>query len=160
MPQFDVSSFSSQLFWLVVIFTILYFTISKLIAPKAEKILTARHLYIEDDLQHANEYKKTAKALDIVRQEKKIEINLRVEDMQKQALKILDLHIIEQQKKMELLVKQKKDIALLEINKYIEEFHATEKESYVKLAAFIIEKITNKSANLKFLNQLDEVKKS
>ena len=61
MPQFDVSSFSSQLFWLAIVFAILYFIVSKFIAPKAESILTARNRYIEDDINYAEVYKKEAK---------------------------------------------------------------------------------------------------
>ena len=34
MPQFDIASFPSQIFWLVVTFGILYFVMSKLVLPR------------------------------------------------------------------------------------------------------------------------------
>lgn len=49
MPQFDPSSFSSQLFWLAVCFGIIYFSMSKVFLPRIRDILKDRHNQINGD---------------------------------------------------------------------------------------------------------------
>jgi F-type H+-transporting ATPase subunit b len=43
MPQFDPSSFSSQLFWLAICFGLIYFSMSKIFLPRIRDILKDRH---------------------------------------------------------------------------------------------------------------------
>lgn len=65
MPQFDVSRFPSQIFWLVVCFAVLYFLMSKLVLPKIGKTIEDRELKIQTDLdaaQRANDAARTAGA--------------------------------------------------------------------------------------------------
>ena len=76
MPQFDISSFSSQLFWLAIVFAVLYFIVSRFIAPKAESILTARNRCMEENISYAEDYKKRAKTLDIVIQKLAFKISV------------------------------------------------------------------------------------
>ncbi|MBT7451768.1 MAG: F0F1 ATP synthase subunit B', partial [Rhodospirillaceae bacterium] len=42
MPQFDPSTFSSQLFWLLICFVVLYWVISKFAIPRIGDILEQR----------------------------------------------------------------------------------------------------------------------
>lgn len=154
MPQFDVSSFSSQLFWLAIVFAVLYFIVSRFIAPKAESILTARNRCIEENINYAEDYKKKAKTLDIEKQEKLTEVNTRVEEMQQQSMNLLESHFAKQREELSATLDHKKKTALTEIEKYIDKFHADEPNSCVSLAAFIIEKITDKSADIKRLKEI------
>lgn len=154
MPQFDVSSFSSQFFWLALVFAGLYFIISKFIAPKAESILSARNRCIEDNISYAQNYQNQAKSLNIEKQEKFDEVNLRVEEMQKQALDIIESNFKKQRAELAGTLDDKRQVALKEIEQYIDKFHADEVEPCVNIAALIIQKITNKPADLKLLREI------
>jgi len=57
MPQFDIATFSEQIFWLFVIFGILYFLMSKIALPKVGEVLERRHKTIEDNLGKARALK-------------------------------------------------------------------------------------------------------
>jgi len=154
MPQFDVSSFTSQLFWLAVVFACLYFLVSKFIAPKAEFILTARNRCLEDNINNANEYSEQAKTLDISRRAQLEEVNAGVEDMLQQAIGALESNFLEQNKSIHKVLDKKREQALAEINEYIDKFHIDEPDHCISLAAFIIQKITNNPADLKLLRQI------
>jgi F-type H+-transporting ATPase subunit b len=53
MPQFDPSTFTSQLFWLIVSFSILYLIVSKFGIPRLNDVLEQRQRVINDDLNYA-----------------------------------------------------------------------------------------------------------
>lgn len=57
MPQFDPSTFSSQLFWLVICFVGLYWIISKFAIPRIGDILEQRERVVQDDLDRAESLK-------------------------------------------------------------------------------------------------------
>ncbi len=57
MPQFDPSTFSSQLFWLLVMFVALYWVISKIAVPRIGEVLEQRARVIQDDLDRATQLK-------------------------------------------------------------------------------------------------------
>jgi F-type H+-transporting ATPase subunit b len=53
MPQFDPSTFASQIFWLMVTFLTLYWVIAKFAIPRIGDILEQRARLIQDDLDRA-----------------------------------------------------------------------------------------------------------
>lgn len=53
MPQFDFSTFPTQVFWLFVCFAALYFLLSKLVMPRIDDILTERQERVDTDLEKA-----------------------------------------------------------------------------------------------------------
>ena len=53
MPQFDPSSFPSQIFWLVVSFIALYLVVSKIAVPRIAEVLEQRHRLVQDDIERA-----------------------------------------------------------------------------------------------------------
>jgi F-type H+-transporting ATPase subunit b len=154
MPQFDVSSFSSQLFWLIIVFGFLYFLISRFIAPKAESILTQRNGFLEENISHAEEYNNRAKSIEAMREGKLEEVNSHVEDLHKQALEMMESHFAHQKQELSVVLDKKKEKALAQIQNYIDKFHVTEPDSCIKLAAFIIQKVTNKDADIELLKKI------
>ena len=62
MPQLDVTTFSSQIFWLVVTFIALFLTMWRVSVPKISDALEARQKRIDDNLARAEELKKEATA--------------------------------------------------------------------------------------------------
>ena len=57
MPQLDPTYWASQAFWLILIFTILYISISKFYLPKIKNNLDNRENKIKEDLEAANKFK-------------------------------------------------------------------------------------------------------
>ena len=57
MPQLDPKYWASQTFWLILVFTILYFSISKFYLPKIKNNLEDRENKIRNDIEDANKYK-------------------------------------------------------------------------------------------------------
>ena len=57
MPQFDPSSFASQVFWLAVMFVALYWIVSKIAIPRIGEVLEQRARVIQDDLDRATQLK-------------------------------------------------------------------------------------------------------
>jgi len=57
MPQLDPKYWASQAFWLILIFGILYISISKIYLPKIKNNLDDRQNKIKEDLDNANKFK-------------------------------------------------------------------------------------------------------
>ena len=60
LPQLDLATYSSQVFWLTVSFVVLYFLVAKLAMPRIAEVLEERQERIEDDLDKAETLKKEA----------------------------------------------------------------------------------------------------
>jgi F-type H+-transporting ATPase subunit b len=60
MPQFDLSRFPSQIFWLGVTFLVLYWVMSKIALPRIGEVLEARANRIGGDLDRASALKAEA----------------------------------------------------------------------------------------------------
>jgi F-type H+-transporting ATPase subunit b len=54
LPQFDFSTWGNQIFWLIIVFGILYFALSKFILPKLGDGIVVRKDRISDDLDAAS----------------------------------------------------------------------------------------------------------
>ncbi|MEO5379136.1 MAG: F0F1 ATP synthase subunit B [Magnetococcus sp. DMHC-6] len=63
LPQFQTSTFSSQIFWTVVSFIVLMTLLKKYVIPAINNILEARGRQISDDLSEAEKKRKEADAL-------------------------------------------------------------------------------------------------
>ena len=61
LPQLDITTWPSQLFWLVVTFLIGYLLISLLVAPSISSVLENRSTKISDDLETAKQAQDNAK---------------------------------------------------------------------------------------------------
>ena len=81
MPQLDPTYWASQAFWLILIFTILYFSISKFYLPKIKDNLDNRENKIKEDLENASKFKEQSEA-------KLKEYELILENAKKEVLKI------------------------------------------------------------------------
>jgi len=82
MPQLDPKYWASQAFWLILVFSILYLSISKFYLPKIKKNLDDRESKIKEDLDEANKLKNLS--------EKKLkEYEIILENSKKDVIKIL-----------------------------------------------------------------------
>ncbi len=158
MPQFDLYHFTSQLFWLVLVFGFLYIVVAKFIAPKAEGILSARNRYLSDNIEDSENYNNQARSLEELKNKKLEELDFEAEEIQHAALKELEKKFDDKKKKLSLVISKKTESAGVETEKYINSFHFSEPKASVDLASFIIEKITGKPADLKILNKIYQEK--
>ena len=62
MPQLDPTYWASQAFWLILVFTVLYISISKFYLPKIKDNLDNRENKIKEDLESANKFKEQSEA--------------------------------------------------------------------------------------------------
>ena len=62
MPQLDPTYWASQAFWLILVFSILYISISKFYLPKIKDNLDNRNRKIKEDLENANKFKEQSEA--------------------------------------------------------------------------------------------------
>jgi len=60
MPQLEVSTYVSQIFWLIICFGFLYYLLSRKALPRVAEILEARADRIRDDLDEAQRLRKEA----------------------------------------------------------------------------------------------------
>ncbi|MEM8951780.1 MAG: F0F1 ATP synthase subunit B' [Pseudomonadota bacterium] len=60
MPQLEVSTYVSQIFWLIVTFSLLYYLLSRKALPRVAEILEARADRVRSDLDEAQRMRKEA----------------------------------------------------------------------------------------------------
>ena len=114
MPQLDPKYWASQVFWLIVIFTALYLSISKLFVPKIKSGLDDRNDKIKNDLDEAKNLKEKS-------EQKQIEYEKIIEEAKKEVQKM----IFESKNKLEADINLKNKAFDAEITKEID---ATQKE--------------------------------
>ena len=97
MPQLNPEFWASQIFWLILIFSILYMIIWKIFLPKITDGIENRKLRIMNDLNETQKLKENA--------EKKLEEYTKIiEDIKKEAKKVIE----DNKKKLENDIKNKK----------------------------------------------------
>ena len=114
MPQLNPEFWAAQIFWLILIFSILYLIIWKIFLPKITYSIENRKSRIVNDLDEAQKLKENA--------EKKLnEYNIIIEKSKKEAKKIIE----DSKKKLDRDIENKKQKFNDEIEK---ELVATEEE--------------------------------
>ena len=63
MPQLDVSTFPTQVFWLFISFVLLYLLMAGLGLPRVARVIAARRGRIDGDLEKAGQMKAEAEAV-------------------------------------------------------------------------------------------------
>ena len=136
MPQLDPTYWASQAFWLILIFTLLYLTLSKIFIPKIKDSIDERENKIKDDLDEAQELKKLA-------EQKLQEYELSIEEAKKEMQKI----IFESKNKLNSEIQSKKKEFDKEIDSEIKnaekEIEILKKGSLINISA-ISEEIASK----------------
>lgn len=61
LPQLDVSTFSNQIFWLVLCLLVLYWVLAKVALPRIAAVISDRQGAVTGDLMAAEEFKQKAK---------------------------------------------------------------------------------------------------
>ena len=106
MPQLNPEFWTSQIFWLLLVFSILYLIIWKVFLPKITYNIETRKYKAVSDLHEAQKLKETA-------EQKLNDYNKIIEDAKKKAKKIIE----DSQKKLDQDIESKKTKFNDEINK-------------------------------------------
>ena len=133
MPQLDPTYWASQAFWLTLVFTILYISISKFFLPKIKENLDNRENKIKEDLENASKFKDQAES-------KLKEYELILENAKKEVSKI---HL-ESKNTLDKNIKLKKE----EMEKEIEKEILKAQKEIVELKKNSISSIQNISENI------------
>ena len=147
MPQLDPTYWASQAFWLILVFAILYTSISKFYLPKIKNNLDNRENQIKDDIESANKFKDLSEL-------KFKEYEKILENSKKEVIKI---HL-ESKNKLDKDIQEKKVVMEkeieIEINKAQKEIVELKKNSFSDiqniskdLASNIIENISGDKLN-------------
>ena len=147
MPQLDPTYWPSQAFWLILIFTLLYFSISKFFLPKIKNNLDNRENKIKEDLENASKFKELSES-------KLKEYELILENAKKEVSKI---HF-DTKKKLDKDIQSKKEVMekdieneILKAQKEIEELKKNSISSIQNIseniASNIIENISGDKLN-------------
>ncbi|BFD46638.1 MULTISPECIES: ATP F0F1 synthase subunit B' [unclassified Candidatus Tisiphia] len=153
MPQFDVTFYCSQIFWLVVVFSILYLLVHKFIAPLTEKILENRQAYIDSNIASAESLGEKADDLHKQYANTLAEISNIVENIKKEARDAMEASLLS--KKIQLHNELKAQIAnnRHDIETTNKLFWINENDSCIDLAKLLIQKITNQEVDLELLKE-------
>ena len=114
MPQLDSKYWFSQTFWLILIFLLLYLSLSKFFIPKIKDNLDDREKKIKDNLDEAKELSELA-------EKKSLEYENEISNAKKEVIKIIS----ESKKQLDKNISQKKEQFEKELEK---EINKAEKE--------------------------------
>jgi len=145
MPQLNPEFWAAQIFWLILIFSGLYFIIYKIFLPKIIYSIENRKSRVVDDLNEAQKLKENAEI-------KLGKYNKIIEDSKKEAKKIID----DNKKKLDREIEIKKQKFNEEVKK---ELISTEKEiaALRKSSISDISRIASE-ISLEIINQIINVK--
>ena len=94
MPQLDPTYWASQVFWLTLIFSAIYFLIAKIFVPKIKGNIDARESQIRKDINEANSLKEEAdkklKEYNKIIDEAKLEAKKLISEGRKKLMRIFN----------------------------------------------------------------------
>ena len=147
MPQLDPKYWLSQSFWLILIFLVLYLSLSKFFIPKIKNNLDDREKKIKENLEEAKEFAELA-------EKKNLEYKNEIFNAKKEVAKIIS----EAKKQLEKNINVKKEQFDKELEKEVNQAEAeilklkknsTDKINSIaeEISAKIIENITGEKLN-------------
>ena len=110
MPQLNPEFWASQIFWLILVFSVLYIIIWKVFLPKITYSIESRKSRVVNDLDEAQKLKERAET-------KLKKYNLIIENSKKEAKKIVE----DGRKKLDADIEEKKKKLNIEIEKELAE---------------------------------------
>jgi F-type H+-transporting ATPase subunit b len=147
MPQLDPTYWASQAFWLILIFTALYLSLSNIFIPKIKNNIDNRENKIKDDLDEAQKLKTLA-------EQKLKEYELSIENTKKEVQKIifesknkLNLEIQSKKKKFEKEIEIEIESAEKEIENLKKDSLASISSISEEMASKVIEQISGEPMN-------------
>jgi F-type H+-transporting ATPase subunit b len=110
MPQLDITTYFSQIFWLILSFVLLFILLSKIFLPKLASILELRADKIAKNLEAAHIAKNEAVILkqqyELLLKESALKREAEISEARLEITKMFDQHLKEQEKEQDMLLKQ------------------------------------------------------
>ena len=147
MPQLDPRYWASQAFWLILVFSILYISISRFYLPKIKNNLDNRENKIKEDLENANKFKEQSedklKEYEIILENAKKEVN----KILFESKNILNKNIQSKKQSMEKEIEKEIAIAQQEIIELKKKSISSIQNISENIASNIIENISGDKLN-------------
>jgi F-type H+-transporting ATPase subunit b len=144
MPQFDLATFPSQIFWLCIIFFVQYLITAKVIVPGFKKIYSTRKDYINEQVQFAQ---KTAADAEKIKNDYEAKLEqAKTESAAKMTKAMKEVQITTDQKISELDSKLAQDLKVYE--KKLADLRISMKDDLDDIAASSAITVLNKISNI------------
>ncbi|MCC8467194.1 MAG: ATP F0F1 synthase subunit B' [Rickettsia endosymbiont of Eriopis connexa] len=154
MPQFDIATYYSQIFWLIVTFGLLYIFVYKFITPKAEEIFNNRQTNIQDNITQADTLTQEVEKLNKYYNEEIDKTNTEIDRLKKEKIDSLESEFLIKKKNLEQDLKNSINQNIEDINLAAKQFRTNKREAIIKLAVNIIEKIAGTKADMNLLQNI------
>ncbi|KJW04560.1 MULTISPECIES: ATP F0F1 synthase subunit B' [spotted fever group] len=154
MPQFDIATYYSQIFWLIVTFGLLYIFVYKFITPKAEEIFNNRKTNIQDNITQADTLTIEVEKLNKYYNEEIDKINTEIDRLKKEKIDSLESEFLIKKKNLEQDLKNAINQNIEDINLAAKQFRTNKSAAIIKLAVNIIEKIAGTKADMNLLQNI------
>jgi F-type H+-transporting ATPase subunit b len=160
MPQLDPTWFVSQLFWLAITFSVLYFVLARLILPPLQEVMARRAHTVEGDVAQAQDYKSQA-------EQAKNDYERALAESRGKAVQLMSDAMAEhkevsdrQTKDMDKKIEERLHVAMQSITAKKTEMITVLTPTAAELTTMIVEKLTNVApAGDKVGRMLDEIAK-
>lgn len=153
MPQFDISTYFSQIFWLIIVFSILFISVNKFLTPKVQEILGKRDKIFSNSINEVNALNEKTSLLKELYNSKLNDINYMISCINDEAKTLIDDEFKKKNQELD------NDLSLLTSNenekiKFINaDFQLNKKMLCYDVASIIIKQLTNKEADLALLKE-------
>jgi len=154
MPQFDITTYYSQIFWLIVTFSLLYIFACKFIIPKAKEVLNNRQFYIEENIANADKLALEVEKLNEYYNAEITKISTEIDKSKKEKIAFLEEEFSIKKNNLDENLRKLINQNLEDMKLVAENFKNNKLEASVKLAASIIEKITGINADINLLKNI------
>ncbi|MFP3120815.1 ATP F0F1 synthase subunit B' [Rickettsia sp. R2] len=154
MPQFDIATYYSQIFWLIVTFGLLYIFVYKFITPKAEEIFNNRKTNIQDNITQADTLTIEVEKLNKYYNEEIDKTNTEIDRLKKEKIDSLESEFLIKKKNLEQDLKNAINQNIEDINLAAKQFRTNKSTAIIKLAVNIIEKIAGTKADMNLLQNI------
>ena len=138
MPQFDINTYYSQIFWLVFTFSLLYIFVCKFIVPKIEKVLNNRQSNIQDNITKADDLALKVEKLNKYYNEEVAKISTEIDKLKKEKIASLETEFSIKKNNLEQNLQKLINQNIKDIKLVAEEFKEKKIETTIKIAFVII----------------------
>lgn len=153
MPQLDFTTYLSQVFWLLVVFSFIYYAASRMIIPKVEQILVQRQMKIDDYTIMAVQLSKEVQQLQTEYNQAMQVVSAAVNNIKTQNAARIEKLFSEKSNQLEKELNTQISEAEQEFKKFTDSFKEQQPKFCIELATTIIEKIISKSPDTKSLTK-------
>lgn len=150
LPQFDLSFFPSQIFWLLVCFTLFYLFIQFYFFPKMEALFNKREAKIKEDVERHEANVREIQNIEHEYSQMLLQSQIEADETIKNTKKEMAIFLEKKLAEIDASLNAKFQEYTEGFNKEIESFEASLKDQVVKSAVKVIAKLEeNESEEIK-----------